>query len=465
MVEGAWNGEFNAASLNSATTICGTAATLENGNLKFFSSTDNLSPLFSIAEGDALFISNSPVFVLSTTGNEPDPVYPFYAYDLIRIFRAGLNCQAGNLPTASGNYLKVHFNSILTVDSSLQVSLSPHPLDVAPTDYQSYKTLLESNVKAVFDNAQSPARKFQYSSLALISRGYDSAATASLAAKMGCKHAATFTDSRRENPRQDSGKELAEILGMTCTEYDRWGYLDRSEPIDHEFAFSTISVNPAMSMIEESLPCKILISGGFGGTAWEYAHTIKADNLIRPEVSLITAFSQLEFRLNVGYQIFAPAMVGIRHNQNLAAISISEEMKPWSTGNKYDKPIPRRIVEESGIPRNAFGMKKMASGQAHFYKPSDISKNALKNYEHFLKVNHSMVPSYKITFMKLIVATEHFLHGIWFKKHQDMSCSTANAFRLTALDGTRHNVPWKFRFMFQWAFDSLKSRYRAPEQH
>ena len=34
-----------------------------------------------------------------------------------------------------------------------------------------------------------------------------------------------------------------------------------------------------------------------------------------------------------------------------------EEMYPYYMNTDYDKPIARRIVEEAGIPRDAFGGK------------------------------------------------------------------------------------------------------------
>ena len=36
-------------------------------------------------------------------------------------------------------------------------------------------------------------------------------------------------------------------------------------------------------------------------------------------------------------------------------------MKPWVLGTDYDRPIPRRILEERGVPRAAFGQVKRAS--------------------------------------------------------------------------------------------------------
>jgi hypothetical protein len=36
-------------------------------------------------------------------------------------------------------------------------------------------------------------------------------------------------------------------------------------------------------------------------------------------------------------------------------------MDPWRLRNAYDRPIPRRIAEEAGVPREIFGQSKMGS--------------------------------------------------------------------------------------------------------
>ncbi|MCZ7628807.1 MAG: acyl-CoA dehydrogenase family protein [Microthrixaceae bacterium] len=37
-------------------------------------------------------------------------------------------------------------------------------------------------------------------------------------------------------------------------------------------------------------------------------------------------------------------------------------MAPWSIGGRYDRPIPRRIVEEAGVERRLFGHHKFSGG-------------------------------------------------------------------------------------------------------
>jgi hypothetical protein len=43
-------------------------------------------------------------------------------------------------------------------------------------------------------------------------------------------------------------------------------------------------------------------------------------------------------------------------------------MRPWALERGgYDRPIPRRIVEEAGIPRDAFGQIKRMAAMPHVY--------------------------------------------------------------------------------------------------
>jgi hypothetical protein len=52
--------------------------------------------------------------------------------------------------------------------------------------------------------------------------------------------------------------------------------------------------------------------------------------------------------------------IGCTSHPSIHRISNSIEMQPWTLGNEYDRPIPRRLVEECGIDRGLFGMKKRA---------------------------------------------------------------------------------------------------------
>lgn len=52
--------------------------------------------------------------------------------------------------------------------------------------------------------------------------------------------------------------------------------------------------------------------------------------------------------------------LGATAHPAIARISQSDEMRPWRLANDYDRPIPRRLVEEAGVARHLFGQEKKA---------------------------------------------------------------------------------------------------------
>lgn len=54
-------------------------------------------------------------------------------------------------------------------------------------------------------------------------------------------------------------------------------------------------------------------------------------------------------------------MLAFKAAPRLSKIAKSEAMRPWRLNTEYDRPIPRRIAEEAGVPRELFGQKKQAA--------------------------------------------------------------------------------------------------------
>jgi hypothetical protein len=68
-----------------------------------------------------------------------------------------------------------------------------------------------------------------------------------------------------------------------------------------------------------------------------------------------------------------PCFGGEQYRQT-QRLSHSPEMKPWVMGRPYDKPIPRRILEEAGVPRGTFGeLKRAISASIHVDGPAALS--------------------------------------------------------------------------------------------
>ncbi len=463
--EAAWNGGFTGPGLRAATVVCGTGATCDAGRFTFHASTDGQSPLFSVRMRDVMHISNSPGFALAAAGQRPDPLYPFYYHGLVRIYRGGFRGANGFLPTAApGVWLGVHFHAVLRIGTDLAVTVElPEPGD-EPRTWEAYKLLVDRGVRDVIANACDGSRRLHYRPLAQISRGYDSAATAALAAEAGCQEAVTIHDSRADDPGRDGGEGIARVLGMGCRVIDRWGHVQRQDPVEAEFAFPSVGAIPAWSELERDLAGRLVVSGTHGDFVWELTRKQPlSDELERPSETLISGLSGLEFRLRTGYLPLAPATIGMRHSQAIVAIGRSPELRHWSVGGAYDRPIPRRIVEECGVPRSSFGMTKFAGGFAQFYRPADFSPAGLREYDSFRALSHATLPADRLLATRLMCTGEqaawHCLHG----GRRRSAIALRFPWQPVALTVERHTVPWRFRFLFQWACESLASRYQLPD--
>jgi uncharacterized protein Veg len=462
-VEGAWNGSFESQDFTSATILSGTGGILEQDRVRFSASTDALGPLFTIAKDKTLYVSNSPAFAMAAAQEEPDDIYPFYTHDLLRIFRRGLHGPNGYLRLRSRVTLGVHFSTVITVGEQGAMAFGRHRLCEAPTDFQSYKELLLDGVGKVLENAADATRRRTYRPVAALSKGYDSTAAAVLASSKGCTESFTYTDARRKDRGSDSGAENARRLGMECKEYDRWQYLELDGCAEAEFGYDPTSSHVPLAAAAGQLAGCIMVNGEFGDTVWTPSRIELATQLSRPWNRFTIGLGLVEFRLRAGYQVLAPASIGARHTRAIHNIGISEEMRPWSVGGDYDRPIPRRIAEEAGLPRDSFGTRKLASGHSHLNDPSRFSEKALNDYRDFVRQRHAQIPWLVRNYWRTRERWRRQLLQIAGRKQRRFVSSSPWQRQFPfILNVTPIPVAWDFMFTFQWTAASMRSRYSLP---
>lgn len=459
-IEGAWNGDYDAFDPIGSTVVCGSGGVIRNGLLTFFASTENIQGVFSIAKGNRLYISNSPVFAMVLAGERPDPAYPFYHLHWIRFARNGFSSDQ-MLPTESGVPLRGHFGLILEVATDLQVSGRHFPLHRDIDSYQTYREILASAVASILENASSPHRHFSYGSVVACSKGYDSNAATVFARAAGTTDAFTFTDSRIDDPMADSGADVADRLGLRCTSIDRWEHT-RSAHDYFEVALPTCALGLQNLGAEDLFEQKVSISGHHGDIIWGMEFSGHCEDGKTSFQHIASGHGMVEYRLRAGFIELAPARIAARHSNAIHRIMHSEEMKEWSVGGGYDRPIPRRILEEAGVPREMFGMKKMASAHASFNKEKHWPVEARESYATFLAARALEVGRAK--------------NGIEWLRHgaKNFSCSLLH-------NGKDHVVPvsywqnrlpfflnrhtpirWEFSFVYQWACEQMRPRYEVP---
>jgi hypothetical protein len=377
--EGAWTGAFAQGEIDRARFNVGTGGALRAGRVVFCTPTDLIERLYAVRVEAELFVSNSLVFVLAMTDDEPDPCFPFYYHELRAHFRDGIHRKRKSIHTRLRRRVELHDHCQIAIGPDLRMQRIEKPAFPRPAGFAEYVALLQAVLAEVLANAASPDRQQQrYAGLATVSGGYDSNALSVLLARLGVREALSFFDGTRDN---DSGAELARRLGMRVREYPRSGFRTAPGIDEAEFFSGPRGADVVLAASEQQLVGKLLVFGRYGDVVFglDRAKRLSAFRTTRDNV--IAGSTLLEFRLRAGFLQFNPLYAGGLHVAALHAIAGSQEMAPWRLGGPYDRPIPRRILEEAGIPRSLFGVKKAASAALHVKSPAGLSPAGRADFE------------------------------------------------------------------------------------
>lgn len=359
--EGAWNGAFGEGRPSLATACFGSGAELSDRGVRFVTPTHMLERIHLMAVGDAVVVSNSLAFVLAETGEAVDPAYKFYHFDLMTNMR-GYRRYLRAVPLKSGQQLRVFFHCNVVVGPDLAITVEDKHLPPAFADYSDYLGHLRESVRLVDANARDAGRARRYTPLATISSGYDSPAVALLAKEAGCDEAITFGSARPGyDEEDDSGREIADVLGLKVIEFDRLAYRSRDNFPEAEFlANGAGGEEVVFAPLDAVLPGRVFYTGYLGDAVWN-----RVSGRVNTELLMLYpgGSSLGEFRLRVGFIHFPLPTIGYIRHPSIYAISNSHQLSPWALGTDYDRPIPRRLLEEAGVPRSAFGRTKKAITQ------------------------------------------------------------------------------------------------------
>jgi hypothetical protein len=371
--EGVWPGDF--ADLSSVITSIsfGSGVVLGTGLPCFIQRKDGREFTFILRrKSDGVdIISNSICFCLARSGINPDKAF----FKLI----ADQLVDTTHTATAQGvhrydpvvaeddNYVLYRlFYANFRISSDGAVTFEKDFFGRSYRDYQEYHSFLVDTTRRVFENAMHPGRKIQLPPVATVSTGYDSVGVAAIAKECGCEDAITLGVTVYGH--DDSGTAVAQALGMNLRSFDHVagsvvdGLVMDVAQVDFDVAKEFIATagigdDVTFASFEEALENRTLLSGVGGDGSWDIA----CDGQLGIPVSIRFAKSTTEFRLRVGYAHYPPIVASSMSQRDIAKLSVSPEMKPFSIGGTYDRPIPRRIAEEAGVPREAFGQKKAAT--------------------------------------------------------------------------------------------------------
>lgn len=372
--EGAWAGDSDISGAARATTVFGSGMVVDGDELIAVPPAHPFEPLYLATQRDGtLVVSNSFVGLLQATGREldPDTLYP----PLFGLINRGLAHAVIEIPTTTDPITVRYFENIwIAHDGSTTVR--PKPREELFADFNAYRDRLRERVRSTFEHAA------EYSPVVALSSGYDSTATASVAAHAGCRRAATFRTAwpwQGYSGAEDSGEATARVLGLDIQVFDRLGYQQRVDAPEAEFlATGMTGEDVVQRSMEAALPKSVLLTGYWGGAAWRgYPRA----NLSRLDLS---GASMGEFRLRMDFIHLPMASIGATNQPDLLRIRTSPEMRRYSVGGLYDEPVARRLAEEAGVPRGTFAVQKRAASQLiHRFGLEALSPSGRASFESF----------------------------------------------------------------------------------
>jgi hypothetical protein len=361
-VEAVWAGDFSEGDFDRTDVIIGTGIRIRGDNILFASSGDTLNRLHHFQDGEMLYVSNSLSALLAVADLALLPDYDYAS--AMRSINNGLLSYVREVPSTRGAIHLTYLNNLIVADSKMAEAAKP---SLAPdfTDFATYRDYLFASARSVGENARAPGRQHKIRLLATVSSGYDSTATAVLAREAGAREAVTIGQGRRMPGHvfdlNDSGAAAARQLGMTCEVYSR---ALKNYPFEDALWASTGNVGDInMTIFDYRQELCLVFSGFLGDVLWD-----KESHQIEPLRRTGGAGGRFgECRLELGVFNCSPAYWGCRNESQVHALSKREEMLPWTLGTDYDRPIPRRIAEEAGVPRDSFGTRKRLSSFARRY--------------------------------------------------------------------------------------------------
>lgn len=203
---------------------------------------------------------------------------------------------------------------------------------------------------------------------------------------------------------------------------------------------------------EPALRQKTFMTGYWAGTEWAMPHR-DAWRRVRPTT---TAGADIgEFRLHAHFYHVPLPVFGAARPLDAPSLLDRAEMDPYRVGGHYDRPIPRRIAEESGIPCGTSGVAKRASNVL-FAKHglAEFSAASRESIERFAAANGEQVDDRRrLPFTPLERASAAAARNVRLHRVADRLESRRSSLV--------HFEPSLGNLLLRWAVDVIRERYDA----
>jgi len=383
--EAVWPSRFEDGDFDRAAVVAGSGVRLRGAEVVFVPATSTIERLHSVERPEGPIVSNSLPCLLQAIGARPRLDYWRYSLDLNTV-TGGLDRYRRTLPMSTESVRLTYFHNLVWEGDRLverDKPLEPRGFE----DFAAYRAFLGDAIAGIAANMTSGAREESLRWLGTVSSGHDGATATALAAEAGCEQAITFDRSRRDEP--DSGEPVARALGLELLTISRGGWYRTAVQFDRlpEVPFLAATPNGELAPFAAARPHlegRVVVTGFMGDGMWIPTRFDTSAQVRRKDTS---GMGLAEFRLVAGFIDCAPAFWTARQIADVVAITRSPQMRPWIVGDSYQRPVARRIVEEAGVPREAFGVgrKQPGVGGASVGEREFLGPESLVDYRSWLR--------------------------------------------------------------------------------
>ena len=254
--------------------------------------------------------------------------------------------------------------------------------------------------------------------------------------------------------------KIAKILGLNIKESDREAYLRKGGLIVAEFvACGDLGAEVPMSSYEDDCRQSVLFTGVYGGVVWNRWNKKATPYIVSQDC---TGSSLYEFRLRVGFVHVPVPFLGCVQHPSIHKISNSKQMQPWMLGNTYDRPIPRRILEEKGVDRNLFGQTKKSLGVMLSCSLNDMklrmNSESFSSFYEFYN-NHK----YRLTFSKRVFYDTMYRCDKILTYFFQLLAKLRIPVDVSRLELRRN--PCVTSFLLHWGLSVIENRYKTVQDN
>ncbi len=408
-IEGVWNGPFEDGDFGETDCVFGTGGILGEELIRFVTSASTTDYLYYTEDSAQVTVSNSLPLLLGYVEDSLDPRYLGYP-EICDSIVDGINHYRRDIPTTRGKVRRQMYRNLdVSKDKIWESEKRMPPRFRCFKDYRDY---LRDNFALIAANARDRARTQALETYSTQSKGYDSTAVNAIAGPHGIDQVFTITKAKRagylahqdegELP-DDDGKDICELLGLPCIRLNRRTF---AEEFDQEYLYYCgLHHNQDANLhgISGHISNVGLLLTGTLGEIWYTKACSGKRSFLDSELRRwdMSGHGMAELRLVVGLIHLPFPYIGARRKEDIVNITESSEMDPWRLGNMYDRPIPRRIAEEAGVPRHAFGQSKMGS-VVLFPSPSIPYGKALRRDFFDCLADEGIMTRFKLSLWRLV---------------------------------------------------------------